>query len=162
MQRGQKVGPNGQVRVFNKSGARACFDLCFRGVCLGAGTECFPAIASARPPRRGSCRTQLRSDDDRVGQLRSCRSSAGGQRAGSRDSVFENFGVDPVLGSIAVSRRMYFRTRAACAVGSSGGSSSPLLDVNQAAKPHLFLASPAERPIHLRRFHVPLRQSRRQ
>jgi hypothetical protein len=66
------------------------------------------------------------------------------------------------VGRVAVSWCLRLRARAACGVGSSGGSSSPLLDVNQAAKPHLFLASPAERPIHLRRFHVSSRQSRSQ
>ena len=121
---------NEHVGAFNKSRARLHCDLRLHGISLGARAECFPAIASALSHRCESCRAQLRGDNDRLGQLRSCRSSAIGQRSCSLRSVFQNSGVDSAVGRIAVSGRAHFRARAACSVGSSGGSSSPLLDVN--------------------------------
>jgi len=104
------------VRAFQRSSERVYCDLRFRGIPLGACAECFAAIASARPQRCESCRAHLRGDDDRLGQLRSCQSSAVGQRRCSGSSIFKNSGVDPVLGSIAVSWRMLFRACAARAL----------------------------------------------
>ena len=106
---------NGHVRAFTKSRARVDCNLRFRRICLGACAECFPAIAPARPQGCESCRAQLRSDNDRVRQLQSRCLSATGHRPGSGGSIFHNSGVDPVLGSIAVSRRAHLRARAACA-----------------------------------------------
>src|SRR6266480_1311663 len=138
---------NEHVRAFSKSRAGVYCDLRLHCVSLGACVECVPAIAPTLSHRRESRRAQLRSDNDCVGQLRSCCSPAAGQRTSPSRSIFQNSGVDSAVGQIAVSWRPHFRARAARGVGSSGGSSSPLLDVNQTAKPHLFLASPAERPI---------------
>ncbi len=128
---------NEHIHAFDKSRTRVCCGLRFGGISLGARAERFTTITPARPQGCESCRTQLRGDDDRLRQLRSCRSSATGQRAGAFRSLFQNSGVDSAVGRIAVSWRKRLRARAACGVGSSGGSSSPLLDVNQAAKPHL-------------------------
>jgi len=88
----------------------------FRGISLCACAERFSTIASAHPSGRESRGAQLRRDDDRLGQLRLRRSFAVSQRAGPGASVFRNSGVDPVLGSVAISWRMHFRARAACAL----------------------------------------------
>jgi len=104
------------VRAFKKSRARICCSLRFRGIPLGARPECFPAIPPAHPQGCWSRRAQLRGDDDHLGQLRSrCSIAIGGRTCHGR-SVLQNSGVDPMLGSIAVSRRMHFRACAACAL----------------------------------------------
>ena len=54
-------------------------------------------------------------NDDRLWQLRSRCSSATGQRAGALRSLFQNSGVDSAVGRVAVSWRLHFRARAACA-----------------------------------------------
>ena len=63
---------NEHVRAFNKS--RACIRraLRFGRISVGSGAECIAAVAPACPPGRKSCRAQLRGDDDRLRQLRSC------------------------------------------------------------------------------------------
>jgi hypothetical protein len=106
---------NEHVPAFNKSRARAYCDLRLRGISLGARAKCFATIAPARPQGCESRRAQLRSDNDRRRQLRSCRSSATGQCTRLSHSLFQNSGVDSAVGRIAVSWRVHFRTRAACA-----------------------------------------------
>ena len=102
---------NGHVRAFTKSRARVDCNLRFRRICLGACAECFPAIAPARPQGCESCRAQLRSDDDRIGQLQSCCSCAAGERTNSLRSVFQNSRAKFALGSIAVPWGKCLRTR---------------------------------------------------
>ncbi len=101
------------VRAFKKSWARMHCRLRFRSIFLDTRAGCFPATAPARPRGCKSRRSQLRSDDDRIGQLRSCCSCAVGQRTCPVASIFKNSGVGPVLGSIAVSWRVHFRACAA-------------------------------------------------
>ena len=106
---------NEHVRASNKSSTRICCDLRLGGICLGARAECFPTIAPACPHRCESRRAQLRGDDGCIGQLRARCRAAIGQCTGSSSSIFQNSGADPVLGSIAVSRRTHLRACAACA-----------------------------------------------
>jgi len=104
---------NEHICAFDKSRTRVYCDLRFRGICLGARAECLSAIASPLSHRCESGRAQLRGDNDRLGQLRSCSSSATGQRSCSVRSLFQNSGVDSALGRIAVSWRVHLRARAA-------------------------------------------------
>ncbi len=107
---------NEHVRAFTKSRTRVYCDLRFRRISLGARAECFPAIAPACPPGCQSRGAQLRSDNDRVGQLQLLRSCAVGQRTRPGRSLFQNSGVDSAVGRIAVSWRAHFRARAASAL----------------------------------------------
>ena len=104
---------NEHVRAFSKSRAGVYCDLRLHCVSLGACVECVPAIAPTLSHRRESRRAQLRSDNDCVGQLRSCCSPAAGQRTSPSRSIFQNSGVDSAVGRIAVSGRAHFRARAA-------------------------------------------------
>jgi hypothetical protein len=112
----RKSRRNEQINALDTLRPRLHCDARFRGVFLGTRAECFPAISPASAPGFESCRAQLRGENDSLWQLRSRCSSAIGQRTGSLDSLFHNSGVDPVLGSIAVSWRMHFRARASCAL----------------------------------------------
>jgi len=106
---------NEHLRAFDKSRARVYCALRFRGICLGARAECLSAIASPLSHRCEPRRAQLRGDDHRLGQLRSCRSSTAGQRSCFVRSFFQNSGTDLAVGRIAVSWRVHLRARATCA-----------------------------------------------
>jgi len=102
-----------QVEALNKP--RPCIGRRFHlsGISLDASLKRFAAIAPAFPSGREFCRAQLRCDNDRFRKLQSCISSAAGNRSCPDHSIFGNSGADSALGRIAVSRRMYFRARAA-------------------------------------------------
>ncbi len=57
-------------------------------------------------------------------------------------SIFQNSGVDPVLGSIAVSWRMHFRARAACALLNCRASVRDVPNNSASAAAHALQPSP--------------------
>jgi hypothetical protein len=104
---------NEHVRAPDKPRACNCRGICLCGIFLGARAECFTATAPVPPQRCEPRRAQLRGDNDRFRQLRSCRASGIGQRTLSVHSLLQNSGVDSAVGRIAVSRRIRLRARAA-------------------------------------------------
>jgi hypothetical protein len=101
--------------AFNELQACICRGICLRGISVGARAECFPAIAPAPAYGREPRRARLCRHDDCVGQLQLFCPCPVGDGICSGRSIFENSGVDSAVGRIAVSWRMHFRARAACA-----------------------------------------------
>jgi hypothetical protein len=122
---------NEQFRASNQSRTRVPCDLRWRGISLGPRSECFPAIAPACPQGCEPRRAQLRSDHDRLRQLRSCRLCSVSQRTCASGPLFQNSGVDSAVGRIAVSWRAHFRARAARARLARSCSRRPVGDATR-------------------------------
>ncbi len=99
---------NEHISAFDTLRPRHHCDTRLRGIFLDIASKCLAAVTRAGSCRCKSRRSHVRGYTDCEWQLRSCCAAAIDQRTCSLKLFFPNFGVNPMLGSIAISWRKHF------------------------------------------------------